>query len=89
MIFDRKQQLNWYNYPFYVCLIKERLVGQIRTGGGCMRVGESVSNTLKGGGTEMGQGEAKILKRGQAGSKGPCLKKGGAGTPLQTMLQKN
>ena len=54
-----------------------------------MRVGESVSNTLKGGGTEMGQGEAKILKRGQAGSKGPCLKKGGAGTPLQTMLQKN
>ena len=30
-------------------------------------------------------GETEILKRGQAGSRGGCLKKGGAGTPLRLM----
>ena len=30
-------------------------------------------------------GETKILKREQAGSRDECLKKGGAGTPLQTI----
>ena len=51
-----------------------------------MRVGETVKNTLKGGGTEKRGGETKILKkrRGQARSRGGCLK-GEAGTPLQTM----
>ena len=30
-------------------------------------------------------GETKILKRGQAGSRNGCLKKGGAGNPLRLM----
>ena len=39
-------------------------------------------------GTEQRAGDTKILKRGQAGSRGECLKKagvGGAGTPLRTI----
>ena len=40
-----------------------------------MRVGGTVSNTLKGGGTEKRGGQTKILKRGQAGSRG-ALKRG-------------
>ena len=47
--------------------------------------GENCQNTLKGGGTKKRGEETKILKRGQAGSKGGCLKKRGAGTPLRTM----
>ena len=48
-------------------------------GGNCL-------NTLKGSGTEKRGGETKILKRGQAGSRGGFLKEGGGtGTPLQTM----
>ena len=43
----------------------------MREGGG------AVGNTLKGGGTEKRGGETEILKRGQAGSRGGCLKKGG------------
>ena len=35
-----------------------------------MRVGGTVSNTLKGGGTEKTGGQTKILKRGQGGSRG-------------------
>ena len=51
-----------------------------------MRVGKTVLNTSKGGGTEQRGVEAKILKRGgYAGSKDGCLKKGVAGTHLQTM----
>ena len=43
-----------------------------------MREGEgAVGNTLKGGGTEKRGVETEILKRGQAGSRGGCLKKGG------------
>ena len=39
-------------------------------------MGGTVQNTLKGGGTEKRGGETKILKRrGQAGSRGGCLKK--------------
>ena len=49
-----------------------------------MRVGESVCNTLKGGGPEKRVGETEILKRGQAKLRGGCLKKGD-GTPLRTM----
>ena len=41
-----------------------------------MRVGESVCNTLKGGGTEKRVGETEILKRGQAKLRGGCLKRG-------------
>ena len=40
------------------------MVGQIRAGGGCVRVGGTVENTLKGGGTEKRGWETKILKRG-------------------------
>ena len=35
----------------------------------------TVENTFKGGGTEKRR-ETKILKRGQAGSRGGCLKRG-------------
>ena len=53
-----------------------RLLGCIRAGGGFIRVGRTVQNTLKGGGTKKRGGETKILKRrGQAGSRGGCLKK--------------
>ena len=56
----------------------------IRKGGGCVRVGGTVWNTLKEGGTEKRGREAKILKKkGQAGSRGGCLKNGGSGTPLR------
>ena len=49
---------------------------------GCMRLGGTVENTLKEGGTEKRGGKQRFLKGGQAGSRGGCLKKGGAGTPL-------
>ena len=39
-------------------------------GGNCLKY-------LKRGGTEKRGGETKILKRGELGSKGGCLKKGG------------
>ena len=57
----------------------------IRKGGGCVRVGGTVWNTLKEGWTEKRGGEAKILKKkGQARSRGGCLKNGGgSGTPLR------
>ena len=49
---------------------------QIKVEVGFMRVGGTVWNTLKGGGTEKSEEETKILKRrGQAGSRGGCLKK--------------
>ena len=37
----------------------------------------SKTKTLKGGGIEKRGGGTKILERGQAGSRGGCLKKGG------------
>ena len=49
-------------------------------GGVCVRVSGTVWNTLEGGRTEKKGGETKILKRGQAGSRG-------GGTPLRTMPQ--
>ena len=54
--------------------------------GSSVRVGGTVWNTLKGGGTEKSGEETKTLKRSeQAGSRDGCLKKEGteAGTPLQ------
>ena len=49
----------------------------IRAGGGCVKVGGTVWNILKEGGTEKTGGEAKILKRkGQAGWRDGCLKNG-------------
>ena len=46
---------------------------------GFVRVGGTVWNTWEGGGAEEREGETKILKRGQAGSRGGCLKKKGGG----------
>ena len=54
--FDRKRQLNWQNHPFDIYLNQGRLIGRIRAGGGCMRVGGTVQNTLKGAGTEKRRG---------------------------------
>ena len=48
----------------------------------CMKVGETVWNTLEGVGIEKRGQKKKILKRWQAGSSGGCLKKGGGGNPL-------
>ena len=64
--------MNWKNRLFDTCLNQQRLAGRIRAVVGCVRVGL----TLKGSGTEKRGGETKILKRGQAGSRGGCLKKG-------------
>ena len=53
-----------------------------------MRVGGggTVENTLKGGGTKKRGGETKILKRGIKLGQGVVALKGGAGTPLRTMI---
>ena len=48
-----------------------------------MRVGGTVCNTLKGGGTEKRGGDTKILKRGEASwAKGGALKRSGGWNPL-------
>ena len=47
-----------------------------------MRVGETVSNTIKGGGADERGGETKTLKRGQAWLRGGRFKKG-AGPPYE------
>ena len=61
------------------------MVGQIRPGGDCVRVGGNCLKYLKRGWNRKAGRETKIVKGGQAGSSGGCLKKGGAGTPLRTM----
>ena len=62
----------------------------IWAGGVCVRVGETVWNTLKGGGTEKRGGEAKVLKKKvQVGSRDGYLKKEGGGglePPYETMM---
>ena len=59
---------------------------QVMAEGGFVRMGWTVWNTLKGGGTEISGEKTKILKRrGQAGSRGGCLKKEGKGA--RTLLQ--
>ena len=51
-----------------------------------MRVGGTVQNTLKGGGTEKRRGETKIIKSGKLSQRVGALKRGGgAGTPFWTM----
>ena len=68
---------NWF------LIESDRLVGRIRAGdlreggGNCLKY-------RKGAGTETRGEDTKILKRGQAGSRGGCLKKE-ARTPLRTM----
>ena len=64
------------------------MVGRIRAIGSWERVGITIQNTFKRGGTEKRGGETKILKRGQAESRGECHKNGvAAGTPLGTMVR--
>ena len=60
----------------------------IKAGERCVRVGGTVWNTLKEGGTEKRGGEAKILKNnGKAGSKDGCLKKRESlEPPYETMM---
>ena len=58
---------------------------QIKTGEGCMRVGKTVWNALKGGGIEKrGGGRNKHFKKGGKLSQGLGALKGRAGTPLWT-----
>ena len=44
-----------------------------------MRVGGTVQNTLKGGGTEKRRGETKIIKSGKLSQRVGALKRGGGG----------
>ena len=71
------------NCPFDICSTQGRLLGRIRVGEGCVRVRGTVQDTLKECGTENRGGKTKNFKKGeQAGSRGGCLKKEGARTPL-------
>ena len=62
------------------------MVGWIRALGGCVRVRETVWNTLKGGqnGTK-GRENKNFEKEGKLGQGIDALKRGRAGTPLRTM----
>ena len=75
-----------------ICLNQGKFVGQIRGVGDCVRVGGG-GNRLKclktGWNRKEWKGNKDFKKRGQAGSRGGCLKKGGAGTPLGTMFSNN
>ena len=72
----------WY---FDICLNKGRLVGQIRAGGGCMRVGETGKYFIRGWNRKAGRGNKDLKKGGgQAGSRGGCLKKRGGWNPLMS-----
>ena len=48
------------------------MVGWIRTGGGCVRVGATVMGVEQ----KRGEGKQRFKKGGQAGSRGGCLKNG-------------
>ena len=62
--------------PFCCCFLNQRrLLGEIRAGGSCRRVGGTVENTLKRGGTEKRGGETKIFKKGKLGQGVDALKK--------------
>ena len=67
------------NHLFGICFNQGRLVGWISPGGGCVRVGGTVQNILKGSGTEKRGGETKILKGGKLGQGVGALKNGGGG----------
>ena len=63
------------------------LVGWIRATGGCVRVGETVYISLKGGGAQNRGGETKILKRGGKLSQGVgAFKRGGLEPPYKLWL---
>ena len=62
------------------------MVGQVKAGGICVRVGGNVENTLKGGETEQRGGDTKILKKGGGGAswvKGWVPEKGGLEPPYE------
>ena len=54
------------------------MVGWIRAGGGCVRVGKTFWNTLRGNGTKKRGGETNILKRESKLVQGWCLKEDAA-----------
>ena len=64
MIFDRKQQLNWKIRPFAICLNPERLVGWIRAGGICVRMGDNCLKYLKSGWNRTKERGHKDFKKG-------------------------
>ena len=59
--------------------------GWIRAEGGCKGGGNCLKYLKRGWNRKEGRGNKDFKKVGQAGPRGGCLKKGGAGTPLQTM----
>ena len=64
---------------------KGRLVGQIRAGGGCLRVGE-LSKILRKRNRKEGRGNKDFKKGGANWVKGWMPYKWGAETPLRTMI---
>ena len=67
------------------------MAGRINAGRICVRVEETVWNSLKWGGAEKWGGDTKILERreGQLGQGADTLKRRGAGTQLRTMAVSN
>ena len=61
---------------------KGRLVGQIRGGGSCLRVGE-LSKILRKRNRKEGRGNKDFKKGGQTGSKGGCPINGGLKPPYE------
>ena len=59
-----------------VCMCKVGVSDFDRRGAIWVRVGEAVWNNLKGDGIDKKGRKTQFLKRGQAGSRGECLKKG-------------
>ena len=74
-----------------ICLNQGKFVGQIRGVGDCVRVGggDRLKCLKTGWNRKEWKGNKDFKKRRQAGSRGGCLKKGGAGTPLGTMFSNN
>ena len=63
------------------------MFGRIRVVGVCVRLGRTVKNTLKRGGTEKRGGETEILKRGiKLGQGVGALKRGEGWNPLTTYV---
>ena len=62
---------------------------RIKAGWGFVRARRTVGNTLKGVWNRIqGRGNKDFKKRGQAGSSGECLKKGGGGARTPYMIVK-
>ena len=87
MIFNRKQQLSWQNQPFDICLNQGRLVGGwITAEEGCEGGGNCLKRLKGGRNRKEGKGNKNFKKRGQAGPRGGCLKKGGWNPLMNNVL---